>query len=71
MRGLSFIVLIPKVLGLEFVSQFRLISLCTVPYKVFTRVIVNRLRPIIPMLIAENQASFVGERHILNNIIIA
>lgn len=67
----TLIVLIPKVIGAEVVTQFRPISVCTVPYKVFTKVIVNRLKPIMPMLVTENQSSFVRGRHITDNVITA
>lgn len=64
------LVLMSKVVGPEVVTQFRMISLCTIPYKVLTKVIVNRLKPVMPKLIAENQMSFVGGRHIMDNVII-
>lgn len=67
----TLIILIPKVPGLEVISQFRLISLCTVPCKLLTKVFVNRLKPLLPLLIDENQASFVGGRHIMDNVVIA
>lgn len=53
------------------VTQFRPISLCTVLYNVLYKVIVNRLKPIMPILIVDNQTSFVHERHIMDNVIIA
>lgn len=67
----TLIVLIPKVLGSEVVSHFRPINLCTVPYKVLTKVIVNRLKPLMPQLVAKNQTSFVGGRHIMDNVVVA
>lgn len=41
----TLLVLIPKVEKPEYTKQFRPISLCTVAYKVITKVLVNRLRP--------------------------
>lgn len=58
----TLIILIPKVSGQKNVSQFRPISLCTMPYKLLTKVLVNRLKPIMPKLIEENQTSFVEGR---------
>lgn len=67
----TLIVLISKVLGPEVVTQYRSISLCTVPYKVITKFIINRLKPIMPMLVTKNQTSFVKGRHITYNVVIA
>lgn len=39
----TIIVLIPIVVGLEVVMQFHPISLCILPYKVLTKVVVNQL----------------------------
>lgn len=60
----TLIILILKAVGPESVSQFRPISLCTVPYKVLIKVIVNWLKSIMPKIITKNQVSFVGGRHI-------
>lgn len=51
----TLIALIPKVPGPVDVTQFRPISLCTVPYNVLSKVIVNRLKSVMPKLVAENQ----------------
>lgn len=67
----TLIVLIPKVVGPKVVMRFHPISLCTVPYKVLMKVIVNQLKPVMPLLVAENQTSFVGGRYITDNVLIA
>lgn len=61
----TLLVLVPKVLDPELVMQFHSISLCTITYKVLTKVIVNRLKHVMHVLIAENQTSFVHGRHII------
>ncbi|KAG8482487.1 hypothetical protein CXB51_024233 [Gossypium anomalum] len=66
----NLLVLIPKVLGLDRIPQFRLINLCTVLYKIITKIVVNRLRLLLMKLTKKNQASFVISRNILDNIII-
>lgn len=65
------IILIPKVLNPESVSQFRLISLCNFSYKMFSKVLANRLKPLLPKIISPMQNAFVGGRQIQDNIGIA
>lgn len=67
----TLIVLIPKVSGPKDVSHFRSISLCTIAYKVLMKVLVNRLKPVMPNLIVDNQKSFVEGHHIMDNVVIA
>lgn len=64
-------VLIPKVAQPQDFSQFRSISLCNVSYKIIIKVIVNRLKKIMIGLISPHQPSFVPERQIKDNIIVA
>jgi hypothetical protein len=47
----TFISLIPKVPTLERVTQFRPISLCNVSYKIISKILVNRLKPLMESLI--------------------
>ncbi|XP_074304974.1 uncharacterized protein LOC141639890 [Silene latifolia] len=68
--GETFISLISKVDHPHTVSQFRPIGLCNVAYKLITKMIVNRLKPVLPILINPMQCSFVPERQITDNIII-
>ena len=67
----TFLVLIPKVENPQMVSQLRPIGLCNVAYKVVSKVIVNRIKPILDKVVAPTQASFVPGRQITDNIVIA
>ena len=67
----TFITLIPKVQNLERVSDFRPISLSNVIYKIVSKVIVNRLKPLLDSIISETQSAFIADRFIMNNILIA
>lgn len=64
-------VLIPKVDNPDKINQFRPISVCNVIYKVITKIIANRLKPLLDGLISPTQCSFVPGRHSADNIIIA
>ena len=68
----TFITLIPKVNKLELVFEFRPISLCNVLYKIFSKVLANRLKRILPKIITtEHQSAFTKNHLISNNIMVA
>ncbi|KAE8705981.1 hypothetical protein F3Y22_tig00110411pilonHSYRG00007 [Hibiscus syriacus] len=65
------LVLLPKVVNHERINQFRPIILCHVTYKIITKVIANRLKPILPTMISNSQTSFIPGIVISDNIILA
>jgi hypothetical protein len=66
----SFLALIPKEKGALSFNRFRPISLCNTSYKILTKVIANRLKALLPLIVPENQGGFVKGRHIADNIIL-
>lgn len=67
----TLIALIPKVNHPSMVKEFRLISLCSVAYKVVTKIIANKIKHLMPHLIRPAQSSFIKGCNITDNIIVA
>eukprot|EP00253_Pinus_taeda_P009744 PITA_09744 len=67
----TFLALIPKTGCSEEPQGFRPISLCNVVYKIITIVMVNRLKLILPDLIAPEETGFVKGQQITDGIIVA
>ncbi len=67
----TFITLIPKRLGACNFNHFKPISLCNFYYKIISKILVLRLRPILPKLIDPSQTAFVPKRWIAENMVLA
>eukprot|EP00253_Pinus_taeda_P011321 PITA_11321 len=67
----TFLALIPKEENAHTPEKFRPIALWNVIYKIISKVIANRLKPILPNLISEEQSGYVEGRQILDNILLA
>ena len=67
----TLITLIPKKKNPCFVSEYRLISLFNVLYKIFSKVLANRLKKLLNSVITEHQSTFTKRRLIIDNILIA
>ncbi|KAM2372671.1 hypothetical protein ACFX1X_047369 [Malus domestica] len=65
------IALILKVPNPEGVNHFRPISLCNYSYKVLSKILANRLKPLLDQIISLNQNAFIKGRQIQENIILA
>ncbi|GKV02024.1 hypothetical protein SLEP1_g14511 [Rubroshorea leprosula] len=70
-RNSSFIALIPKKESPQGLGDFRPISLIECLYKIISKLLTNRLRKVMPLIISQNQSAFVGKRHIVDGIVIA
>jgi hypothetical protein len=65
------IVLIPKVDRPTSMKDLRPISLCNVVYKILSKVLANRLKPLLHRYISVEQSAFIADRSILNNVMVA
>jgi hypothetical protein len=58
----TFIALIPKVNGPATYEEFRLIALCNICYKIFTKTNSSHIRPILSQILSEEQFGFLKGR---------
>ena len=64
------ITFIPKILGSETLNNYRPISLCNTVYKIVSKILVARLRPLLGKLISPLQFAFIPSRRGTDNAII-
>lgn len=67
----TYICLIPKISCPQNITEFRPISLRNVAYKIVSKVLANRWKKILLVVINESQSAFVLGRQITNNVLVA
>ena len=56
--------------NLELVTKFRHINLCNAIYKLLSKVLANRLKKVLSLIILMSQSAFVSEHLIIDNILV-
>lgn len=67
----TFVGLIPKVNCPVTFKDFRPISMIGWVYKVLSKVLTNRFKPLLPCIIGDAQATFIGGKQIVDAVLIA
>ena len=67
----SFIALIAKVADPQILKKYKPISLIGCIYKIVAKILANRLKKIMPLIIDERQYGFIEGRHMLHSMLIA
>ena len=65
----TFLALIPKEVNPVSFERFRPISLCNASYKILSKLLANRLKPLLGTLISPLQGGFLKRRHLIDNVI--
>ena len=66
----TFIALVPKTENPSETQHFRPIILCSTVYKTISKIIVNRLRPLLDKLVSPVHSAFILGRSIHDNILL-
>lgn len=67
----ALVTLIPKVGDANNMKQFRPISLLNCSFKIFSKLLTNRLGPISERLVNKSQSTFIKGRYILESVVVA
>lgn len=63
--------MLPKIVKPSKMTELRPISLCTVFYKILAKIMVKRMKLMLPLIVSPHQSAFVSERNISDNILVA
>lgn len=69
--GATLIVLIPKLSRPSRIQDFRPISLCSVLYKIISKIVANGFRSVLDECIDKAQSAFIPGRMITDNVLLA
>lgn len=67
----TILTLVPKKPNASFMGDFRPVTCCNVLYKCITKIISNRMIPILDYLVSWNQSAFIPGRKISENVLLA
>lgn len=67
----TILTLLPKFPGATIIKDYRPISCCNTLYKVISKLLVHRLKPLLPFIILPNQTAFIKGRLLLENCLLA
>lgn len=66
----TFVALVPKRENTESITKYKPISLCNTTYKILTKILAKKIKPILSSIISRMQRAFIPQRSTTNNIII-
>lgn len=64
----TFVTLVPKRPDATEPCHYRPINLCITLYKIYAKLMVERMKLILPYLICPEQGAFIGDRRITDNV---
>jgi len=67
----TFLALVPKGDDPNMLEKYKLIALCNIIYKLISKVLANRLKPLLPLLISSEQTGYVEGHQIMDDIILS
>lgn len=67
----TILTLIPKFPGATVIKDYRPISCCNTVYKVISKLLVAKIKPLLPSIILPNQSAFIKGRLLLENVLLA
>lgn len=67
----TFVTLIPKIVNVIAVNDYRHIACCTVLYKINSKVLTNRLQAVVNDIVRDYQSAFIKGRVIFDNIVMS